>query len=124
MKDGLSKADQQAKRSKEDWRDLESSARGTLRRQLQGLENSGVIDYKVSGALRNVATAAAIAKDKAYPEDLLSDKFIHIPAQLLSQVEAVLIKLQRIEKKDPVKALTYPQSTPTAGSGSASHDPA
>ena len=120
----LSKEDEQAKQSKQGWRELEHSARERLRQQFEALEKHSVIDYKVSGALRNVAVTAAVAKDKAYPEDLASDKFIQIPARLLTQVEAVLIKLQRVEKQDPVKTLTYPQPTPTTGSGSASNDPA
>ena len=100
----LNREEAQAKASKQGWRDLESHARERLRRDVDALQHVRQVDHRKAAALRNIAVVAAVAKDKAYPEDLHSGLTLHIPARLLQMLQPILSK--PVKSLPPVAVLT------------------
>ena len=121
MKRTLSKEEHQAKRSKADWRGIEEVARGRLRRDIESLSTVRQVDHRRAAALRNVAVVAAVAKDKAYPEDLVSGLTVFLPARLLQSVQGAMLKVRSaklVEKGTTYEQVSSPQAEPTSPCGS------
>ena len=115
MKQTLTKDEEEAKESKSGWRGVERLARRQLREQLYALQNLRTkgIDARRASALRNVATAAAIAKDKAYPEDLVSGLTVFLPARLLQSVQGAMLKVKAVKVINGPENGSNQDDTPT-----------
>lgn len=84
--------------SRKDWRFIEAKGRKVLKGLLRSSSSKAINSRELVDIMRS----AALAKDKAYPEEANSSLQIYVPAKLLKPIEQAILGVSKKHTRESI----------------------